>query len=79
MRRLPAVLQRVEFHLLWLLISLILFSAPVALMASRPSAEPLMLVFFVPWLASLVVLFIVSRSYQPSGGNDDHGPRPPEA
>jgi hypothetical protein len=78
MRRLRAVLQGVEFHLLWFLISLILFSAPIVLLSFRQQPKQLMLAFFVPWLASLVVLFVASRSYQVPSGDDDQRPEPPE-
>jgi len=78
MRRLPAVVQRLEFHGLWFFISLVLFSAPVVLLAVRPAPKQLMLAFFVPWLVSLAVLFLASRGYQTSGGEDDDAPKRPE-
>ena len=79
MRRLPAVVQRLEFHGLWFFLSLILFSAPVVLLSARPPPKQLMLAFFVPWLVSLAVLFIASRGYQASGGEeDDDAPKRPE-
>ena len=79
MRRLPAVVQRLEFHGLWFFVSLILFSAPVVLLSARPPPKQLMLAFFVPWLVSLAVLFVASRGYQASGGEDDDAaPKRPE-
>ena len=74
MRRLPAVVQRLEFHVLWFFVALILFSAPVALLSARPPPKQLMLAFFIPWLVSLAVLFIASRGYQTSGGEADEDP-----
>lgn len=76
MRRLPAVVQRPEFHVLWFFVSLILFSAPVVLLAARSSPRQLMLAFFVPWLVSLAVLFVASRGYQASSEADDDSRRP---
>ena len=79
MRRLPAVVQRLEFHVLWFFVSLILFSAPVVLLSARPPPRQLMLAFFVPWLVSLAVLFVASRGYQASDGeHDDTAPKRPE-
>jgi hypothetical protein len=78
MRRLPAVVQRLEFHVLWFFVSLILFSAPVVLLAARPPPTQLMLAFFVPWLVSLVVLFVASRGYQTSSGEGDDDSKPLE-
>ena len=60
-------------------VSLILFSAPVVLLAARPPPRQLMLAFFVPWLVSLAVLFVASRGYQASSGEDDRRPETPGA
>jgi hypothetical protein len=76
MRRLPAVVQRLEFHALWFFASLILLTAPVVLLAARPPPRQLMLAFFVPWLVSVAVLFVASRGYQASGTDGDDSQRP---
>jgi hypothetical protein len=78
MRRLPAVVQRLEFHGLWFFLSLILFSAPVVLLSARPPPKQLMLAFFVPWLVSLAVLFVASRGYQASSADGDDDSQRPE-
>jgi hypothetical protein len=51
----------------------------VVLLSARPPPKQLMLAFFVPWLVSLAVLFIASRGYQASDGeDDDDAPKRPE-
>jgi hypothetical protein len=69
MRKLANMLRRHAFHLLLLFVALIVFAKPVLL--TTPDEHPLqvLLEFFVPWAAIIVVLLWIGRSLARSEGD----------
>jgi hypothetical protein len=79
MKKAAHLLRRFEFHLLLFFLALLAFAKPTLLPSPNPAPTALLLAYFVPWGALIVVLFAIARSGPQGAEDDEFDPDPPAA
>jgi hypothetical protein len=71
MERLKNLLRQTEFRILLFFVSLILFSWPIVNFSDLKRLDIMFVYLFLAWGAVILLLFLVGRSLDDHGSNED--------